>query len=179
MPHRKPHDGIGKVLAATKRPIVYRVKFVYDDDARFEECNGESRPLTVDEYTENPYRACPQHWRAGSRVVTAATKSKPAIVGCAVCGNTAYENIPYVEYLAYYGNPELHVYLGCIVERSCACCGLYKTAASVWAIGFMRTDDRAWDAIDVDRWLTEDIAVTLPDYAGEIVRELLDEARPS
>jgi hypothetical protein len=33
----------------------YRVRFVYDNDAQFEECNGEARPLTEDEYRDNEY----------------------------------------------------------------------------------------------------------------------------
>lgn len=33
----------------------YRVRFVVDPDASFEECNGEVRPLTAEEYAENEY----------------------------------------------------------------------------------------------------------------------------
>jgi hypothetical protein len=33
----------------------YRVRFVQDPDAQFEECNGEARPLTAEEYAENEY----------------------------------------------------------------------------------------------------------------------------
>lgn len=33
----------------------YRVRFVIDDSAQFEESNGESRPLTEEEYKDNEY----------------------------------------------------------------------------------------------------------------------------
>lgn len=33
----------------------YRIRFVEDPDAQFEECNGEARSLTEDEYRENEY----------------------------------------------------------------------------------------------------------------------------
>lgn len=39
----------------TARPDTYRIRFVIDPDARFEECNGESRPLTEEEYAEYQY----------------------------------------------------------------------------------------------------------------------------
>src|SRR4029453_15521147 len=34
----------------------YRVRFVHDDDAEFEECNGQARPLTEAEYAEHSYQ---------------------------------------------------------------------------------------------------------------------------
>jgi hypothetical protein len=34
---------------------MFRIRFEIDEDARFEECNGESRPLTELEYAENQY----------------------------------------------------------------------------------------------------------------------------
>lgn len=34
----------------------YRVRFVMDDDAQFEEINGETRPLTKEEYKGNEYQ---------------------------------------------------------------------------------------------------------------------------
>lgn len=40
---------------ATRQTPAYRVRFQYDEDAHFEECNGESRPLTEEEYAENAY----------------------------------------------------------------------------------------------------------------------------
>lgn len=33
----------------------YRIRFVIDPDAEFEECNGERRPLTREEYKGNEY----------------------------------------------------------------------------------------------------------------------------
>lgn len=39
-----------------KRKKLYRVRFIEDPDARFEESNGEARPLTEEEYTGNEYQ---------------------------------------------------------------------------------------------------------------------------
>lgn len=69
-------------------------KFTIDDDAQFEECNGESRPLTEAEYVENGYRQCSIHPRQS----------------CA-CDGLGYVEVPYAEYLQYYGNPDRHVYV--------------------------------------------------------------------
>lgn len=33
----------------------YAVRFVIDEEAQFEECNGEARPLTEAEYADNEY----------------------------------------------------------------------------------------------------------------------------
>ena len=151
----------------------FRVRFVSDDDSQFEECNGGSLPLTEDEYAENTYRACPKHPRAGSTVVDASTN--PPTVGCAICGETAYADIPYPEYLAYYGNPDAHVYLGCIVEKACQACGHYENAESAWGIGFM-IDSREYDAIAIGEWMTPEAATGLPGYAGDVARDLLAEA---
>ena len=38
-----------------KPKVEYRVRFVIDEEAQFEECNGEARSLTEAEYAENPY----------------------------------------------------------------------------------------------------------------------------
>lgn len=32
-----------------------RIRFIFDENAQFEECNGEARPLTAQEYKDNPY----------------------------------------------------------------------------------------------------------------------------
>lgn len=42
-------------MAKTRSAVAYRVRFVHDEDAGFEECNGESRPLTAEEYADNTY----------------------------------------------------------------------------------------------------------------------------
>src|SRR5688572_7065959 len=39
----------------TAKAAEYRVRFVQDPHASFEECNGESRPLSEAEYAENQY----------------------------------------------------------------------------------------------------------------------------
>ncbi len=160
----------------------YRVKFVYDEDAEFEECNGENRPLTEEEYAENQYQGCPQHLRAGSKVIRKGYRRKgvhrPSVVGCAVCGNTKYEDIPYAEYLAYYGNPERHVYLGCVIEKQCGECQSWHAAGSLWRIDFM-DNDRAYQSITVDHWYTPaQVKTELADYAREVATEVLEEAQP-
>jgi hypothetical protein len=159
------------------------VRFVYDPDSSFEECNGEARPLTEAEYAENSYRGCPDHPRAGSRVIDASIS--PNIVGCAVCGRRDYAEISYAEYLAYYGNPEKHVYLGCIVEAQCPCCSAWTAeGSSLWGIDMM-TDDPALhrvaigtlrDRVAQGEWLTPAEALALPGYLAEVARELLGEA---
>ena len=153
----------------------FRVRFVIDEDARFEECNGESRPLTAEGYAENSYRGCPIHPR--SKVAPRRVKNGHA--WCGECG-TKYADLPYEEYLAYYGNPERHVYLGCIVDKRCACCGQWeKDAASVWSVELM-DDDPAFRRIDLSHnggyVMTPDAALNLPGYLAEIAREELDEA---
>lgn len=76
----------------------YRVIFTEDLSACFEECNGESRPLTEAEYADNTYL------------------------------DAAGDLVPYADYLRYYGNPDRHVYLQAHVERQCDCCGCWKPA---------------------------------------------------
>lgn len=151
---------------------LYRVKIVRDTDARFEECNGEARPLTEDEYRENSYRACPLHRRAGTQVLQVGP---PQIQGCAACGNTAYEDIPYAEYRAYYGNPRLHVYLGVIVESMTPPVGDWIVADSLWGIDSMREDVEA-KRQHRNRWLSPTEALALPGYLADCCAQVLEEA---
>lgn len=155
---------------------VFRVRFVRDDDARFEECNGEPRPLTEAEYLENEYRGCALHPRAGSKVLDASVS--PNVVACEVCGNTEYTAIDYAEYRAYYGNPDQHRYIGVIVDLACGCCGhrLEENKSSLWNIDVMR-DGEEWAAIRhrLNQSLTVDQALALPGYLAEVAREQLDE----
>lgn len=123
----------------------FRVRIEHDTDAVFEECNGESRPLTEDEYAENAYM------RDG-------------------------REIPYAEYLDYYGNPDRHVYGGVVVDTQCPHCGEWKRyAASLWHIDFM-DDDREAAFIGNGREYTPEQAIALPGYLGECAREVLIEA---
>jgi hypothetical protein len=152
----------------------YRITFLEDQDAQFEECNGEARPLTRDEYAEATYRGCPDHPRAGSKTLDATVS--PNLTGCAVCGRTDDVDIPYDEYLAYYGNPDRHVYLACLVERQCDCCHVWQTASALGAIDVMN-DSPEWRTVQIGRRYTPDEAARLPGYLAEIAREELDEAR--
>jgi hypothetical protein len=156
---------------------------VIDPEASFEESNGESRPLTEAEYAGNEYRACPDHPRAGTQVLDIGGEGRPQLQGCAVCKRTDYQDVPYAEYLRYYGDPERHVYLGAIVEKRCSCCGLWKSVESLWHIDMM-DDDRGLQQVTVGElgskqareYLTPEQATALDGYLGELSRELLEEA---
>lgn len=173
-----------------KKTVAYRVKFVYDDDATFEESNGEARPMTEEEYKGAEYYACPIHTRgdksADTHVNGVGTCMRPIAQSDedtanarpghtpAVCGRQ-YAPIPYDEYLAYYGNPERHVYLACIVEKQCHCCGKWTVGSSLWRIDFM-DDNREYLETHLDHWYTPEDAVALPGYAGSVAGEVLSEA---
>lgn len=126
----------------------FRVRFVIDDDAVFEESNGESRPLTEEEYKGAEYQ------KDGA-------------------------DVPYAEYLEYYGNPDRHVYLGCIVEKACKCCGHFEEVGSLWRIDFM-DDAPELRAINPyqKRGQTFSVpdALALPGYLPEVARDVLSEA---
>jgi len=158
--------------------VKYRVRFVLDEDHQFEECNGEARPLTKAEYAGNEYRACPDHPRAGTKVVDwgAAPDKSQQVQGCAVCGRTDYQDIPYEEYRAYYGNPDRHVYLQLEVQKGCPCCGAWHHVGGLGGIDFM-DDAKELDAISLGDWIAEADVNTLPGYLREVAEEDLDEAR--
>lgn len=147
-----------------------RVKFVYDNEAIFEECNGEQRPLTEAEYADNQYRGCPDHPRSG----TIPDPSRPN-TGFGLCAlpqcRKALAPIPYAEYLAYYGNPEMHTYLGYVVQDQCTCCGEWKTTDSLWGIDVM-VDAPELDAITFDTWISMRDALTLPGYLGDLMKDI-------
>lgn len=170
--------------------MAFRVKFVYDTDAQFEESNGEARPLTEAEYKDNEYYACPVHTRGDKsadlqengigtcmRPVAQsdedAANSRPGAAP-AVCGKR-YAPIPYDEYLAYYGNPDRHVYLGVIVEKQCGECHKWSVAGSLWHIDFM-DDSREYLRTNLDHYYTPEEAIALPGYAGDVAGEVLSEA---
>ncbi len=155
----------------------YRVRFVIDQDAEFEECNGERRQLPEREYAkEGPFRGCPDHPRAGTRVITfgIAPDNSQQVQGCAICSRTDYQDIPYDEYLAWYGNPEKHVYLCCEVQKQCGSCGHWECIAGTGGIDFM---ENAEELSAVDRWFTEGEIAQMPGYLREVAREDLDEAK--
>lgn len=126
----------------------YRIRFTIDPDGQFEECNGEARPLTAEEYHGNEY----------------LKDGQP---------------IPYAEYLRYYGNPDMHVYFQCDVERRtpmCSCC--QQVGAWVYASGLGQIDMMA-DSPEVDRyrgWLTPEQAWVMGGYFQDVARECLAEA---
>lgn len=142
----------------------YRVD--YDPEAQFEECNGEARPLTEAEYAENSCRACPDHPRAGTVVIDPGGKGRPQVKGCAVCRNTAYVEIPYEEYLAYYGNPDRHVYLVVQREDRCPYCDTWIKGGSVWGIDYM--DDSPEAGYVGDSYTLEQLPGYLRDVAADL-----------
>lgn len=152
----------------------YRVRFTIDQEAQFEECNGEARPLTEAEYAKNSYRACPDHPRAGSKVLD--TSVSPNVVVCPVCAKPAdqWTEIPYAEYLAWYGNPEKHVYLQLDVEKGCPCCGSWTRVGGLGHIDFMVD---APELGYLDQWYTEAEVEKLPGYLREVAEEDLREAK--
>lgn len=124
----------------------YRVRFVVDSEAQFEESNGESRPLTREEYANNEYND-----KQGNK-------------------------IGYAEYLRYYGNAERHVYLGCELQKQCECCGLFKTVQSLWNIDCMDDNPEYLHAqLDHWYSFGEVKADPKFGYLGEIAKELVTE----
>lgn len=108
------------------KKLEFRVRFVIDEEARFEECNGEARPLTESEYADNQYM------------------------------DDARKPIPYDEYLRYYGNPDRHLYFQCDVEKKCPHCGTWSYETGLGGIDMMddspeasetpyMTPERAWN----------------------------------
>lgn len=79
----------------------------YDPEARFEECNGESRPLTETEYAQYYYR------------------------------NPDGTHVSYEDYLDYHGNPARHVYLYIQRQDRCPCCDSWVKGDSLYGIDFM------------------------------------------
>lgn len=79
----------------------------------------------------------------------------------------------YADYLAYYGNPDRHVYLGAVVEECCDRCGQWAVVASLWNIDLM-DDDPAYLQTPLDTWIPLDAPLT--GYLAQIRDELRDEA---
>lgn len=148
-----------------------RIRFVIDPDASFEECNGKGQPLTREEYErEGYYMACPIHPRDG--VTTEGTT-----LGKTVCNTCAHEaeRVPYKEYLAYYGNPERHVYLMAEVQRQCDACGAWHAAGGTGWIDFMDDSPEAQLAPE-SRWYTPAELQAIPGYLREIAEQDFGEA---
>ena len=161
---------VAKAVAASTG-AAYRVRFVIDPDGQFEECNGEARPLTRAEYAENSYRCCPDHPRAGSKVISVGP---PQVQGCAVCARTDYREMTYAEYRAYYGNPDRHVYVQSEVQRQCPCCQHWEIVGGTGHIDLM---DDAPELRALDTWFAEDAIHQLPGYLREVAREDIDDAK--
>lgn len=78
----------------------------------------------------------------------------------------AYAQNPYMEdgkpasyarYLAYWGNPDRHVYLQCEVEARCACCGAWEYVSGTGGIDFM---DDSPEGNQTDVYFTPDQILT-------------------
>jgi len=143
----------------------FRIRFVIDDDAQFEECNGESRPLTEAEYAENAYRACPNHPRGSE----APDRVENGNAWCGDCG-TKYADVPYADYLDYQGNPDRHIYLGYEVQEQCVCCSTWTTTDSLWSIDMM-DDSPELRVLSIGVWY-DLLAPEITGYFRNLVDEL-------
>jgi hypothetical protein len=132
----------------------FRVQFVYDEDGSLETPEGKPLPGTRADYRKNPISALID------------PKADPE--------TGARREIPYEEYCRYYGNPDRHVVVGCIVEKRCGTCGAYSSAESLWNIDLM-DDDPSYLAVQLDHWYTPEEAIALPGYLGEVAKDLLSE----
>lgn len=149
---------------------LYRVKVIIDKDARFEECNGEPRPLTEAEYAENSYRGCLAHLGGPSHT----DPPNSGLGVCDVCGGK-FEDVPYAMYRAYYGNPRKHIHLAVLVETLALPTGDWKPAGSLWGIDFMRDNPEAHRRFR-DRWFSPEQVQTWPGYLKMVACEVLDES---
>lgn len=121
-----------------------RFRIVTDPDASFEECNGEARPLTEAEYADTEY-----------------------------FDDNGTRAIPYAEYLAYYGNPDRHVYLGVILEARCPLCTHWHEVGSLWHIDLMDDDPALRHARINGAPVPYTVAATEPlGYLGDVARDL-------
>ena len=139
---------IGNSTIADKH-AKYRVRFIVDPDASFEECNGEPRPLTEEEYAEHFYMA-----------------------------DNGTRQVPYAEYLQYYGNPARHVYVMCVYSVGCACCG-HWTPDRHYLGGIDNMDDSP-ELKYIDTWYTpEEIDANKAQmgYFAEVAAEAFEEAK--
>jgi len=132
---------------------------VYDNDHTLEGCDGKPLPESPAVYAQNI-----------ARVPVGYPEVRPS-----ADTSIPYRDMTYEEYLAYYGDPDRHVVLGCQVEKECPCCGKWDHVQSLWGIDFM-DDGEEWAAVTVDRTLTPDEALKLPGYLAEVAGELLHEA---
>lgn len=94
---------------------VERTRYVvgYDDDYRFEEADGGPMPAT-----EERYDAIGHYQKDG-------------------------RDVPYAEYLQYYGNPDRHVVLFVRRENRCPHCGAWQPGDAVYGLDFMDDDHDA------------------------------------
>jgi hypothetical protein len=149
---------------ARVRPEEYRVRWVYDPEPDLENPSGSPLPGPESEYVGNEIHELIDRGddpQTGRRRV-----------------------VPYAEYCRYWGNPERHTVLACLVERACGACDAWEQVASLGHIDFM-DDDREILGLNighVDRahrseYYTAEQASQLPGYVGEVARDLLDEAK--
>lgn len=124
----------------------YRVYFEIDEDYELDGCDGKPLPESPECYDANG----------------------------GIMSNGEY--VDYAEYLRYYGNPDRHVVLSCIVERECVCCGCWTVAESLHGIDMMDDSEGMHTLAMKPHYYTAAEAVALPDYLGEVARETLEEA---
>ena len=93
----------------------YRYRFVADPQYIPDGCDGNPLPESEECYRDNPYTP------GGGRALT------------------------YAEYLRYYGDPDLHVGAGVIVECMTPADQDWREIASVWGIDWMYDDPAVQD----------------------------------
>lgn len=139
-----------------------------DLDFQLDECDGGAMPMSPERYKGNECRACPQHPRAGTKVLDLGGDGRPQ-AGCAVCGNTEYAPVPYEEYVAYYGNPERHIGLFVVREDQCPCCQSWVEGGALYGIDVMDDNpEAAFTGDGHDTYTREE----LPGYLQEVADEL-------
>lgn len=135
-------SALTRALATAQDPplVPPRVKVVFEEDseARFEECHGQSRPLTRTEYAQYPYMGCPAKHHAGS--VPDSTRPHTGYGRCAQCAAPLVK-VSYADYRAYYGNPSRHRYLVMVVYTLGPDDDDWQLTDSLGNIDFMDDDD--------------------------------------
>lgn len=134
----------------------YRIRVTIDDDYTPTGTDGEPLPESREQYE-----------RVGGPLQVLVDPAGPV--------DGPRREIPYAEYLQYWGNPLRILGLSVYLDRECPCCRHWdRGVESLHGIEVMDDSPEA-DAIDVT---TGDLE-TLPGYLREVARELLREAECS
>lgn len=78
--------------------------------------------------------------------------------------------VSYLEYIAYYGNPARHVYLGITREDQCPHCHTWYTGDSLWGIDVM---DDSQEAQCIGTFVFANLLGYLKDVAADLTNDRL------